>query len=170
MRAQIKSLRAVHSKNIIHADIHPGNVCFTSYRQGEHGLEKVDGVVSLVDFGDSYIQGEDYKDQGVNCTYSSRNMQNGEGVVTMFKPDLCLWHLIFLIFLLVPSFGDDLESLARTLVYAFTGDTPFLSEEYSPLDDQRIPQGVGEFLLYTQSLASQETPDYERCVHMLEAC
>ena len=154
----LTTLEYIHSKGILHRDIHPGNLVI--------GRTSTDcSVIHLIDFGSAGR----WRDEETQRQISIKERPDLSGL-TMFA--CAALHLRK-----HQSRRDDLESLIYTLAYLATGSLPWenvqyedrntrlrLASEKNNQSSRKICSGIGELadaLEYIRRLQPPDRPDYE---------
>ena len=165
----LKTLRFLHSKNIIHQDINPRNVCI--------GVGNDTKTFYLIDFGLSkQIKQEECKrndEDHEDANKKDKKQQSFRGTLLFASINSHKGHLL--------SFKDDLESLVYMILYFLNGTLPWeqhlankmewkdlmkkIKEEKQNFNltqlERKIPKEIEDLLVYVKGLQGNEIPDYD---------
>ncbi|CAD8181110.1 unnamed protein product [Paramecium octaurelia] len=163
----IDRLKLLHSKNLIHRDLKPDNVCI--------GYEDVDKIY-LIDFGLAKY----YREQnGNHIPQVDKKGIIGTARYASLTAHLCMMLYVYEIKAKEQSRRDDIESLGYVLVYLAKGKLPWMnlntttkSEKYQKIKEfkqqltleklcEGLPKCFLNLFIYARGLDFQGEPDYE---------
>lgn len=165
----LKTLKFLHSKNIIHQDINPRNVCI--------GIGNNTKSFYIIDFGLSkQMKQEECKrndEDDEDANKKDKKQHSFKGTLLFASLNSHQGNML--------SFKDDLESLVYMILYFLNGTLPWeqhlankmewrdlmkkIKEEKQSFNltqlEKKIPKEIEDLLVYVKGLQNNEIPDYD---------